>query len=93
MNHMPAEPTGPICPYCRRPAVYQPEPGAHTTKRFDAIWICVPCDAWVGCRSGTLGPLAGQLGIAPRDCRVTLLSGGQLVRAQELCHQELSRPR
>jgi hypothetical protein len=46
------------CPYCEKPAVFQPS-SAHVYhgRDYGPIYECAPCSAWVGCHPGTDTPL------------------------------------
>lgn len=57
---MSAATPAPICPYCTAPArrvtgktVYRRKP----ELADKIIWLCAPCDAWVGCHPGSDRPL------------------------------------
>ena len=42
--------TDPICPYCNQPAVFLPNSAeVYRGRDYGPIWICRPCQAWVGC--------------------------------------------
>lgn len=50
--------TPPSCPYCKAPARYlHSSAEIYNGRNFGPVWACVPCDAWVGCHSGTTKPL------------------------------------
>lgn len=49
------------CRYCRQPAVLS-RFGADSYpygRDYGPVWVCTPCDAWVGCHPGTVNPLGG----------------------------------
>lgn len=39
----------PACPYCWRRADLVDSMAVYKTRSFGPIWICVRCEAWVGC--------------------------------------------
>lgn len=48
----------PACPYCARPAVLmQDSSPLYRGRDYGPVWICRPCNAWVGCHRGTTTPL------------------------------------
>ena len=53
----------PICPYCSRPAVFTPNStSVYHGHDYGPLWLCNPCQAWVGCHADTtpLGRLANK---------------------------------
>lgn len=53
-----------ICPYCARPAVLTDSAVVYG-RTFGMVWLCTPCDAWVGCHKNSknhkpLGRLANK---------------------------------
>lgn len=53
--------TGKICPYCGRPSMLTDSAEVYHGRSYGPIYICRPCDAYVGCHKGTtkaLGRLA-----------------------------------
>lgn len=49
------------CRYCSNPAhLTRPgEAGYPYRADYGPVWMCVPCDAWVGCHKGTTNALGG----------------------------------
>lgn len=49
------------CRYCQQPAtlVRHGEVGYPYRSSYGPMWVCVPCNAWVGCHPGTEKPLGG----------------------------------
>jgi hypothetical protein len=53
--------SGKICPYCDSPSVYTDSADVYGGTSYGMIWLCRPCQAWVGVHEGTdqaLGRLA-----------------------------------
>lgn len=53
----------PMCPYCRMSAILKPDSAVYRRSYGGMVWLCVPCEAWVGChrnskRHAPLGRLA-----------------------------------
>lgn len=47
-----------VCPYCRRDATLMENSAPiYHGRDFGPVWICRPCEAWVGCHPHTLKPL------------------------------------
>lgn len=46
-----------ICPYCEAEAELIKDSSSVYQKDYGPLWICRPCDAWVGCHPGTTKPL------------------------------------
>jgi hypothetical protein len=47
-----------ICPYCKSPANFQYDSkSVYHGKDYGPIYICQPCDAYIGCKRGTYIPL------------------------------------
>jgi hypothetical protein len=54
---------GKICPYCGRKTVYVDSIEVYKKKSFGMIYLCRPCQAWVGVHKGTnnaLGRIANS---------------------------------
>ena len=47
--------TIPICPYCGMPATLTDSSAIYKGRDYGKFWICVPCDAYVGCHSDRPG--------------------------------------
>ena len=48
----------PVCPYCGQPATYYADASiVLRVNGIGSVWLCRDCDAWVGCRPGSLRPL------------------------------------
>lgn len=53
---------GPVelaCPYCGNPAEFWPSSERLYAADHGPVYICQPCQAWVGCHKGTKQPLGG----------------------------------
>lgn len=52
----------PACPYCRAPAVFHKTSTHIYGTDYGPIWVCAPCEAWVGCHpnGAPLGRLANK---------------------------------
>lgn len=49
---------GQTCPYCKRPSVLTGANVIYGKEYYDKyIYLCRPCDAYVGCHPGTCTPL------------------------------------
>ena len=60
----------PICPYCSAPSVYLPSSASlYGGRNFGPVWICPPCQAWVGCHTGTAKPLGRLADAALRQAK------------------------
>jgi len=48
-----------LCQYCNRPAELQnqDDKSLYGGRNFGPIWVCKPCQAWVGCHPRTTIPL------------------------------------
>lgn len=50
--------TAPICPHCKSSALFLTSSEAvYNGRDFGPVWVCWPCEAWVGCHRGTSRPL------------------------------------
>lgn len=47
----------PICPYCSQPSVYVDSAEVYQGRSYGMIYLCRPCDAYVGVHKGTEKPL------------------------------------
>jgi hypothetical protein len=56
------------CPYCKRPAVCIDSKEIYG-KSYGMLWICRPCDAYVGCHRGTKDALGTLANFALRRAR------------------------
>ncbi len=66
-KHQPA----PICPYCDKPSQLVPSTEVYGQGRdFGGIWLCRPCDAWVGCHKGSFRPKGRLADRALRDAKI-----------------------
>ena len=45
-----------LCSYCARPAVLVDSAEVHS-RSYGKVWLCRPCNAWVGVHPGTTKPL------------------------------------
>ena len=50
-------PARPVCPYCEREARFLPSSETIYGRDYGPVYVCVPCDARVGCHRGTTRPL------------------------------------
>lgn len=55
------------CPYCQKPVGFIKTSESVYRKDYGPLYICRPCEAWVGCHPGTDKPL-GRL--ADKDLRI-----------------------
>lgn len=46
----------PICPYCNNPSIYTDSARVYS-RSYGMIYLCEPCEAWVGVHKGTDNPL------------------------------------
>lgn len=46
----------PICPYCDEPSIFVDSSEVYS-KSYGMIYLCRPCQAWVGVHQGTTTPL------------------------------------
>jgi zinc-finger-containing domain len=54
---------GKVCPYCRKNSIFIDSKEIYNGKSYGMIYICRPCDAYVGVHKGTtkaLGRLANK---------------------------------
>jgi len=60
------------CRYCQQPAQLLRYRGAGYPYRSDygPTWVCVPCQAWVGCHDGTTNALGGLANAELRGWKV-----------------------
>jgi hypothetical protein len=48
----------PICPYCQQPAILlESSEEVYHGRDYGPLWICRPCQSWVGVHKGTHTPL------------------------------------
>lgn len=47
----------PTCDYCGEPAVLADSAEVYGGRSYGMIWLCRPCQAWVGCHRHTDRPL------------------------------------
>ncbi len=45
------------CPYCHQAVVLTDSAEVYHARSFGPIYLCRPCQAWVGCHKGTTTPL------------------------------------
>lgn len=52
-----SKPPRPVCPYCNRKAVLLMNSSElyYNHINYGPVWICRPCDAWVGCHKNQSG--------------------------------------
>ncbi|ARK86093.1 zinc-finger-containing protein [Burkholderia pseudomallei] len=60
------------CRYCEQPAklVRLGDSGYPYQRDYGPIWICAPCQAWVGCHPGTTKPLGGLANAELREWKM-----------------------
>lgn len=60
------------CRYCQRQAQLRHfgQTGYPYQRDYGPVWVCPPCDAWVGCHPGTTKPLGGLANAELRDWKV-----------------------
>lgn len=60
-----------ICPFCHRPAVWceNKEVYGRNFGKSYMIWLCKPCDAYVGCHQNTKKPLGTMANAHTREMR------------------------
>lgn len=46
-----------LCPYCHKPAEYTDSACVYGGRSYGMIYLCRPCEAWVGVHDGTDTPL------------------------------------
>lgn len=61
----------PVCPYCHKAAQQAPSTAVYGAGRdYGPVWLCRPCEAWVGCHKGTPRPLGRLANKALREAKV-----------------------
>lgn len=60
------------CRYCQQPAalLYFGQAGYPYQRDYGPVWICIPCQAWVGCHPGTTKPLGGLANAELREWKI-----------------------
>jgi len=61
------------CPYCKKPAEWVSNEAVYGGRRYGKsymIWLCVPCDARVGCHQNTKRPLGTMANKELREVRI-----------------------
>jgi len=58
------------CPYCSSPAVLTDSVEVYHGNSFGMIWLCRPCQAWVGVHKGTDKPLGRLANKELRDWKI-----------------------
>ena len=58
------------CPYCNAPAVLTDSAEVYHGNSFGMIWLCRPCQAWVGVHKGTDKPLGRLANKELRDWKM-----------------------
>lgn len=56
MTHLDPSIQDVICPYCFKPAVLVDSAVVYGGRSFGLVWLCNPCQAWVGVHKGTNTP-------------------------------------
>jgi hypothetical protein len=46
-----------LCNYCSNQAILADSAEVYNGRSYGPIWVCHPCQAWVGCHKGTDKPL------------------------------------
>lgn len=60
------------CRYCQAQAQlrYAGQAGYPYQRDYGPVWVCTPCDAWVGCHPGTTKPLGGLANAELREWKI-----------------------
>lgn len=60
------------CRYCERQAQLSQfgQRNYPYQRDYGPIWVCTPCDAWVGCHPGTTKPLGGLANAELREWKI-----------------------
>lgn len=58
-----------ICPYCSMFALLEMDSSVVYSKNYGPIWICIECQAWVGCKPKTIIPHGTLANAIVRDLR------------------------
>lgn len=59
------------CPYCgSRAVLFESSAQFYGGRNFGPVWVCEPCDAWVGCHPGTTNPLGTPANATTRKLKV-----------------------
>jgi len=79
----------PTCSYCTEPSRFCGDSSEVYRRNYGPIWICRPCQAWVGCHPGTRKPLGRLADAALRRLKMAahasfdpLWKGRQMSRSQ-----------
>lgn len=63
----------PVCPYCSMLAKFlASSESVYHGRDFGPLWICIPCEAWVGCHTGSSEPLGGLADKALRQAKMAV---------------------
>jgi hypothetical protein len=50
--------SNPVCPYCSRESqFFTTSEAIYNGRNYGPLYVCLPCQAWVGCHPGTTTPL------------------------------------
>jgi hypothetical protein len=85
------------CRYCQEKAALlnMGDEGYPYRRSYGPMWVCVPCQAWVGCHPGTekaLGGLAqADLRVAKQTAHASFDPLWHRVQKRELCSQGKAR--
>lgn len=60
-----------VCPFCKAPAQWVENKAIYGRNygRSYMVWLCVPCDAYVGCHNNTRNPLGTMANAETRQWR------------------------
>ncbi len=94
---------GKICPYCKHPTVFVDSIEVYRKKSYGMIYLCRPCQAWVGIHKDSKAAALGRLANAElrewkkkaHDAFDPIYKSNQMSRAQayEWLSQKLNIPR
>lgn len=59
-----------ICPYCQNPAEYTDSAAVYRGQSYGMVYLCRPCDAYVGVHKGTDKPLGRMANKDLREWKV-----------------------
>lgn len=58
------------CPYCHQPCELAKDSSIVYSRDYGPIWICHPCQVWVGCHPGTTHPKGCPANATLRQLRI-----------------------
>ena len=81
-----------LCPYCGKPAtLLEDSSPIYRGTNFGPVFICWPCEAWVGVHKGTHKPLIDEDDVNTREYAKYLLREGSTTEKRELLANLRSR--